>query len=87
MELQKVFQEVHRKLAYYSQHLSKKSLNGFGRVFCLVVVVCCFFKGCVFCCLGFLEGVVCLGGVCLGFFLFGWGFLNSFKAFICMYKY
>lgn len=28
MELQKVFQEVNRKLAYNTQHPSKESLNG-----------------------------------------------------------
>lgn len=38
MELLKVFQEVNRKLAYNTQHLSKKSLNGLGRFFVLVVV-------------------------------------------------
>lgn len=60
MELQKVFQEVNRKLAYNTQHLSKKSLNGFGSFFVLVLV--CSLRGvCVLllvwgegCCFGFL---------------------------------
>lgn len=33
MELQKVFQEVNRKLAYKTQHPSKKSLNAFRVLF------------------------------------------------------
>lgn len=37
MELQKVFQEVNRKLAYNTQHLSKKSSNVFGIFLVLLI--------------------------------------------------
>lgn len=67
MELQKVFQEVNRKLAYNTQHLSKKSLNGFGSFFVLVVV--CSLRG--VCVLLLVWG----GGVLFWFF-------NSFKVFV-----